>query len=207
MVNVAPLVLINVLDPAKHSAEMEEKTVQINSGVAVVEETGVLLSTLVVKNGEETLTAEEDYTAVYNADGTVSIVLIEGGKADGATNLTVSGKKVDASKVTAADIVGGVDAATGAETGLEVVRQVYPKLGMTPGILTAPRFSTNAAVSAALQAKTKEINGVFKCVCIADVDSGADGARKYADVKEQKERQALTDRTLTACGATARWAT
>ena len=173
VVNVAPLVLINVLDPAKHSAEMEEKTVQINSGVAVVEETGVLLSTLVVKNGEETLTAEEDYTAVYNADGTVSIVLIEGGKADGATNLTVSGKKVDASKVTAADIVGGVDAATGAETGLEVVRQVYPKLGMTPGILTAPRFSANAAVSAALQAKTKEINGVFKCVCIADVDSGA----------------------------------
>ena len=48
-------------------------------------------------------------------------------------------------------------------------------------------------MSAALQAKTKEINGVFKCVCIADVDSGADGARKYADVKEQKERQALTD--------------
>lgn len=46
----------------------------------------------------------------------MSIVLIEGGKADGATNLTVSGKKVDASKVTAADIVGGVDAATGAET-------------------------------------------------------------------------------------------
>ena len=171
VVNVAPLVLINVLDPAKHSAEMEEKTVQINSGMAVVEETGVLLSTLVVKNGEETLTAEEDYTAVYNADGTVSIVLIEGGKANGATNLTVSGK----------------------ETGLEVVRQVYPKLGMTPGILTAPRFSTNATVSAALQAKTKEINGVFKCVCIADVDSSADGARKYADVKEQKERQALTD--------------
>ena len=89
--------------------------------------------------------------------------------------------------------LGGVDAATGAETGLEVVRQVYPKLGMPPGILPAPRFSTNATVSAALQAKTKEINGVFKCVCIADVDSGADGARKYADVKEQKERQALTD--------------
>ena len=62
--------------------------------------------------------------------------------------------------MTAADIVGGVDAATGAETGLEVVRQVYPKLGMTPGILTAPRFSANATVSAALQAKTKEINGV-----------------------------------------------
>lgn len=193
VVNVAPLVLINVLDPAKHFEELAETTVQINSGVAVVEQTGVLLGEMTVKNGETELAAEEDYTAVYNADGTVSIVLIEGGKGDSATNLTVSGKKVAPGKVTAADIVGGVDAATGAESGLEVVRQVYPKLGMTPGILVAPRFSTNATVSAALQAKTKEINGVFKCVCIADVDSSDNGARKYADVKEQKEKQALTD--------------
>ena len=168
VVNVAPMVLINVLDPAKHSADLAETTVQINSGVAVVEEKGVLLAEMKVKNGETELAADVDYTAVYNADGTVSIVLIEGGAGDGATNLTVSGKKVDTKLVTAADIVGGVDAATGKETGLEVVRQVYPKLGLTPGILVAPRYSADATVSAALQAKTKEINGVFKCVCIAD---------------------------------------
>ena len=193
VVNTAPMVLINVLDPAKHVSELEARTVQINSGVAVLEEKGVLLGSLLVKSGETELRAEEDYTAAYNADGTLSIAILEGGAAEGATNLTISGSKVDPGKVTAADIVGGVDAATGAESGLEVVRQVYPKFGMTPGILTAPRFSADASVSAALQAKTKEINGVFKCVCIADVDSGADGARKYADVKEQKERQALTD--------------
>lgn len=193
VVNTAPMVLINVLNPAKHASVLEARTVQINSGVAVLEEKGVLLGSLLVKSGETELRAEEDYTAAYNADGTLSIAILEGGAADGATNLTISGSKVDPGKVTAADIVGGVDAATGAESGLEVVRQVYPKFGMTPGILTAPRFSADASVSAALQAKTKEINGVFKCVCIADVDSGADGARKYADVKEQKERQALTD--------------
>lgn len=193
VVNTAPMVLINVLNPAKHVSELETRTVQINSGVAVLEEKGVLLGSLLVKSGETELRAEEDYTAAYNADGTLSIAILEGGAADGATNLTISGSKVDPGKVTAADIVGGIDAETGAESGLEVVRQVYPKFGMTPGILTAPRFSADASVSAALQAKTKEINGVFKCVCIADVDSGADGARKYADVKEQKERQALTD--------------
>ena len=193
VVNTAPMVLINVLNPAKHASELEARTVQINSGVAVLEEKGVLLGSLLVKSGETELRAEEDYTAAYNADGTLSIAILEGGAADGATNLTISGSKVDPGKVTAADIVGGVDAATGAESGLEVVRQVYPKFGMTPGILTAPRFSADASVSAALQAKTKEINGIFKCVCIVDVDSGTDGARKYADVKEQKERQALTD--------------
>ena len=67
-----------------------------------------------------------------------------------ATSLTVTGNKIDPSKVTAADIVGGVDSSTGKETGLEVVRQVYPKLSMTPGILLAPRFSKDATVAAAL---------------------------------------------------------
>lgn len=193
VVNTAPLVLINVLDPKKHTKDMEETTVQVNDGVAVVEKKGVLLSAMKVKNGENDLTENMDYTAVYNSDGGVSIAIIAGGAGDGATRLTVSGKAVDASKVAATDIVGGVDAATGAETGMEVIRQVYPKLGMTPGILTAPRYSANAVVCAALQAKTKEINGVFKCVCVADVDSTAEGATKYTDVKEQKEKQALND--------------
>lgn len=193
VVGVAPLVMINVLDPAKHAADMAEATVKVEDGVAAVEQDGVLLSALVVMNGETKLEADVDYTASYNSDGTVSLVLLEGGKGEGAESLTVSGKVLDARTVTAVDIVGGVDVATGAETGLEVIRQVYPKLGLTPGILTAPRWSKEATVSAALQAKTKDINGVFKCVCMVDIDSSENGARKYADVKEQKERQAVTD--------------
>ena len=75
--------------------------------------------------------------------------------------------------------MGGVNAATGAETGLEVVRQVFPKLGMVPGILLAPRFSKDPMVCAALQAKCRKINGVFDAVCFVDIDSSASGARKY----------------------------
>ena len=89
--------------------------------------------------------------------------------------------------------VPGVDASTGKETGLEVVRQVYPKLSMTPGILLAPRFSADATVSAALQAKTKSINSVFGAVCIVDINSKTDGAVKYTDVKTKKEEQAVSD--------------
>lgn len=193
VVGTGPLVLVNVLDPDKHAADMTETTVQVNGGVAVLEETGVLVDKLVVKAGAETLTRDTDYAVSFNNDGTVSIVLIAGGDGENATTLTVTGKKLDSSKVTAADIVGGVDAATGKETGLEVVRQIYPKLAMTPGILLAPRFSMDATVAAALQAKTKEINGVFKAVCIVDVDSTSTGATKYTDVKQQKEKQAVSD--------------
>ncbi len=194
VMGVGPVVLINVLDPAKHTATMESTTVQINDGIAEIEKTGILLSKLVVKSGSTTLTADTDYTAMFNDDGTVSIAVISGGKADGVTNLTVSGTVIDPSKVTAADIVGNVNVSTGAESGIEVVRQVFPKLGKVPGILLAPRYSKDAQVAAALQAKCRKINGVFNAVCYIDIDSSSSGATKYTDVAEQKTRQAATSR-------------
>lgn len=193
VVGVAPLVLINVLDPAKHSTDLAETTVQVNDGVAVITETGILPDKLVVKSGDVALKKDTDYITAWGSDGSLNIVMVEGGAGSSATTLTIAGKKLDPSKVTAADIVGGVDIATGEETGLEVIRQVYPMYGLTPGILLAPRHSADAMVAAALQAKTKEINGVFKAACIVDVDSTKAGAVKYTDVKEQKERQSLTD--------------
>lgn len=192
----APIVVINVLDPAnkKHITALDETSVQVNDGVAEIDKVGILLEKLVVKKDDTTLTADVDYIASFNDDGTVSLALINGGAGDGATTLTVSGSILDASKVTADDIVGGVNAATGAETGLEVVRQVYPKLSKAPGILLAPRFSKNAQVCAALQAKCRKINGLFNAVCFIDLDCSADGAQKYTDVAEQKTKQTATSR-------------
>lgn len=196
VVGTAPIVVINVLDPKnkKHITALDETSVQVNDGVAEIDKVGILLEKLVVKKDTTTLTADVDYIAGFNDDGTVSLALINGGAGDGATTLTVSGSILDASKVTADDIVGGVNAATGAETGLEVVRQVYPKLSKAPGILLAPRFSKNAQVCAALQAKCRKINGLFNAVCFIDLDCSADGAQKYTDVAEQKTKQTATSR-------------
>lgn len=196
VVGTAPIAVINVLDPAnkKHITALDETSVQVNDGVAEIDKVGILLEKLVVKKDDTTLTADVDYIASFNDDGTVSLALINGGAGDGATTLTVSGSILDASKVTADDIVGGVNAATGAETGLEVVRQVYPKLSKAPGILLAPRFSKNAQVCAALQAKCRKINGLFNAVCFIDLDCSADGAQKYTDVAEQKTKQTATSR-------------
>lgn len=198
VVGTGPLVLINVLDPAKHTADIASTTVQVNAGVGVLDVQGAIAKSLTVKAGSTSLTYGTDYIVTFNDDGTANIVLVAGGAGASATTLTVTGKKLDPSKVTAADIVGGVNASTGEETGLEVIRQVYPKLSMTPGIIIAPRFSSEATVAAALQAKTHEINGVFGAVCIIDVNSGATGAKKYADVKQQKEKQAVTSSTAYA---------
>ena len=189
VVGTGPMVFINVLDPAKHSADIEETELEVVEGVAHLEATGAIPGTLKVLDGETELKKDEDYTTLFNEDGTLSIALI----GSAAATLKVSGKRLDPSLVTPDDIIGGVDVNTGKETGLEVIRQIYPKLAMTPGILLAPRFSANPNVSAALQAKTKDINGVFKAVTVIDIDSTAEGATKYTDVKEQKERQAVTD--------------
>lgn len=196
VVGTAPIVVINVLDPKnkKHITALDETSVQVNDGVAEIDKVGILLEKLVVKKDTTTLTADVDYIASFNDDGTVSLALIIGGAGDGATTLTVSGSILDASKVTADDIVGGVNAATGAETGLEVVRQVYPKLSKAPGILLSPRFSKNAQVCAALQAKCRKINGLFNAVCFIDLDCSADGAQKYTDVAGQKTKQTATSR-------------
>ena len=193
VVGTAPLVLINVLDPAKHTADIESTKVQVNSGVAALNVTGVLLNKLVVKKDATALKQDADYTATFSEDGTVNIVLAPGGAGDGATTLTVTGKKLDPSKVKNTDIIGSVDVATGKETGLEVLRQVRPLLSMTPGILLAPRYSADPTVAAALQAKTKEIEGVFKAVCVVDINSATGGATKYTDVKKQKEQQAVSN--------------
>ena len=90
VMGVAPVILINVLDPNKHKKDMAETTVQVNSGVATVEQKDILLDKLVVKSASTTLTAGTDYTAAFDDDGYVTIAIIPGGKAASATSLTVS---------------------------------------------------------------------------------------------------------------------
>ena len=201
VVGVGPIVLINVLDPSKasHKTAMTGGSVQVNNYVAVVEEKGLIIDAALTVSipGEggadpTVLTRGTDYVVTFNNDGTANLIMVSAA-AKAATTVTVAGNKVNPAGVTAADIVGSVDVATGAETGLEVIRQIYPKLSMTPGILIAPRFSENATVAAALQAKTKEINGVFKCVTVIDIDSTASGAKVYSEVKTKKEAQAVAD--------------
>ena len=186
VLNVAPIIMINVLDPVKHVKALSETTISVASGQAFFNEQGVLLDTLTIKNGDTTLEAGKDYTAAFDDGGNVVITMIAT-----AETLTVSGKAIDPSKVEADDIVGGYNVATGVETGLEVIRQVYPKFAMTPGLLVAPGWSHIPAIAAALQAKCTGINDVFTCECICDIDSTAEGATKHTDVKEKKEKTGL----------------
>lgn len=193
VINVAPIILINVLDPTKssHITKNAAEECEVEEGLVVYAKPYVLLNTLEVKNGEAVLIPDSDYTAVHDDDGNVVISLISNAAME-ATSLTVSGTSLKPEGVTAADIVGGIDVATGQETGLELVRHIYPKLGMVPGLLLAPGWSHNAVVAAALQAKTEGINGNFDCNTYLDIAADETGATVYTDVKAAKEAMGAT---------------
>ena len=80
-----------------------------------------------------------------------------------------------------------MDISSGKETGLELIRQIYPTLGMVPGLILAPGWSHTPTVAAALQAKTENINGNFNCSCLLDISADSDGAVVYTSVKGAKE--------------------
>jgi len=79
----------------------------------------------------------------------------------------------DPTAVTADDIIGTVDPNTLKKTGLQTVDDVYPRFGIVPTILIAPKFSQDPAVASALFSKASTINRHFKALAIffADADS------------------------------------
>lgn len=194
---VAPVIFCNVLDPAKHKTTQEETECELSGGQATLKVTGMLLDTVVVKAGD-TRISNENYITSFDNNGYVVVTLTAAGQTAVTTGtLKISGEKLDPAAVTATDIIGGYDSVTGKETGIELVRQVYPKFSMTPGLLLAPGWSHDASVATTLAAKCNEINGVFTCECLIDIST--ENARKYTDVGAEKENIACISKHDILC--------
>lgn len=192
VLNIAPIILINVLDPKKHKKANEEQTVNVEKMQATVKMVGILADTVEVKANEATLTAGTDYITTFDDDGYLVITLTAGGKGASAKTLTVNSTSIDPTAVTESDIIGGYNASTGAETGMELIRHIYPKFSMTPGLLLAPGWTQKPNVGIALAAKCEEINGVFTCECILDIDTAE--ATKYTDCNDWKNKNGYTNK-------------
>lgn len=191
LLGVAPVIFVNVLDPKVHKRDNEAATVKVENLQAVVEVPGILLDTVNVSvSGGDDLTVDTDYILGFNDDGHLVITLLASGTGAAATDLSVQSTSIDPTAVDADDIIGA--SATGEEKGLEVLRQVYPKTGMTPGLIIAPGWSQNPDVGIVLAAKCEEINGYFTCEGFVDIDSSEDGCTAYTDLKEAKEDAGIT---------------
>lgn len=208
--NVAPIILVNVLDPATHKTALTAETATVSDHQATFEALGIIKSSVVVKLNESSsdpLVLDTDYTLAFDADGHLVATVLEGGSAYSATTLHLaSGNVLDPTAVDYEDIIGVANGNT--ETGLQLIRQIYPMFGMTPGLLVAPGWSHYPSVAAAMQAKCTEINGCFTCECVLDictasgVNEGSTAvpfATTYADVLTAKNSLGATSPHAIAC--------
>ena len=189
---VAPVVFINVLDPEKHRKDNTAKEYGVVNGQAVLDDVkGVLRDTVKVKAGETLFEADTDYLLSFNTKEQLVITMISD-RASAVASVNVESVSVDPSKVTFDDIIGGFDVTTGKESGLEVLRQVYPKTGYTPAFLLAPGWSHIPEVGAVMMSKCECINGVFTTECLLDLDTSE--AKLYTDVRKVKEKSGYQDK-------------
>ena len=198
---VSPVVLINVLDPSVHRKSVDQTEFTVLKRKCTVQTFGIVPASVVVKTATDGTALEKgkDYVQSFDSDGYLTISLLAAGSAAGATKLFVSYDKLDPTAVDADDIIGGVSVDNESESGLALIRQIYPRLGVNAGLVVAPGWSHLPTVAAAMEAKCERINGCFTSDCVIDVDCSQTGARMRTDVQAKKEALGATSEHSILC--------
>lgn len=168
----SPVVFVNVLDPEKHKETVTPVQVALSAGIGMINDQGVLANTVKVTSTGQTsvdYALGTDYTLSYLTSGQLVLTVKPGGGLVGVTSVNVGYDKLDPSAVKSEDIIGGTDGVTGAVSGLEVLKQVFPRLGVVPGLIVAPGFSHDPIVGSVMTAKSRKINGNFNAQAITDL--------------------------------------
>lgn len=173
----SPAVLVNVFDPSTHKEE-------ISGGEYVATSGSINLGPDVIGADNYTLYYDDEGNARISATGTVNISRIV---------------KAKPSLVTGADIIGGVNARTGAKTGLELLNHIFTKFRVIPGLIGAPKYSELPEVAAVMRAKTENINGLFTCMSVVDIPSDSGGPEVYTDVPAWKQQHSYTSEHEVVC--------
>ena len=180
---VSPVIFINVLDANKHSKDVSESSYQVVSHQVILKDPGILKDTVKInalQGGEDKpLSENEDFIMDFDDSGNLVITLLSTGSAYGAEEVKASFKVIAPDMVKEEDLIGFYNVETGEETGMEVLRQIYPKYGLVPGVLLAPGWTVKPNIGAALQAKCEGISGIFRTMCLLDLDTKK--AKKYTD--------------------------
>lgn len=167
---VGPLVFINVLNPATHKASdagTVSKTPE-NGRVTIPAAQDIILDSVVVKSDNTTKIKGTDYAIAYNIEKkTITISELTAG-ALGTSALTITYNTVDASAVTAADVIGTSDG-LGLNTGVFAIKNVYQLTGYIPAYLAAPGFSSVPAVHAAMYQNSVKVNGHWDVYMFVDL--------------------------------------
>lgn len=173
---VAPVVFINVLNPAQHKKTVSSSAHAISNGIVKIAD-DVIVSSLDIKQSNSAV-SKEKYTVEWVDD---VLVIAFDDSITGTVNIGYD--RIDPTAVTAKDIAGAYSTASETRTGTELIKEIYPKFGVIPFILTAPGWSHENSVNSVLSAKTEEINGMFTAHAIVDIKPDKAAKWKVVEVK------------------------
>ena len=196
--NVAPVVIINVLDPATHKEAVSSTEVQLSNKTATIS-APVLLETLKVKKASagEPLVEGTDYEVAFDDNGALTLTVLADGQVESASSVWVEYDKLSPEKVKKTDIIGGISLEDGSQKGLEALNRVFPLFGLVPGMVLAPGWSQDPEVAAVMKAKASNINNHFKAIVLVDVPT--DNVKKYTDVSQWKNQNNYTGEDMAVC--------
>lgn len=186
---VAPIFIVNVLDPATHKTAVaaSEKTITDNQIKLPLEAIAASVTVTGKVVGTDFEVFYDDKNCVIEfitaATGTVQVAY----------------DAVDVTKVTKADIIGGYSIATHKTTGLELIDSVFPKYTTVPDLILCPNWSHDSEVAAVMAAKGENINGIFEADAILDVDTTTSGATYYTDVPAWKKTNNFMKKNELVC--------
>jgi hypothetical protein len=187
--NVKPVVYINVFNPDDHQTPVPPSAHGITNKQVILPDKNIIYKSLNVKDSAGTITyvLNTDYTAAYNRDGNLVLSIMSSGSiAPDATSLTIGYNVANPEGIDKADIIGGIDMATGKATGIECIEDVFLAYKVVPNILLCPGWSQDPEVASVMVAKMEAINGCFVGICVCDVDTEA--VKNPVDVPDWKEQ-------------------
>lgn len=194
---ISKAIFVNVLDKAKHKKTQSGEVYSFVKDKVELPHIGILKETVIVTANEVPAEVGVDYSLAFNEYGKLIITRIAEGSLLSEDELTIQYDYIDASMVTAEDIIGGIDAETGKKKGLEVIADIFPSLALIPTIILAPGYSHLTGVAQVMATKCKNINGVFHAVAIADIQD--DTLKVYNKVPEYKNSKSIIDADLITC--------
>lgn len=143
--------VVNVLDPARHRTLVADEPLTLDPNTLRAQTKQAGLISLTLKSGEELL-SEAD----YSVNLVTGEILLHRVKSD----LTASYAYADPTKVTEADIRGGIDTVTGKRSGFELMRAGFNLFGADAKILICPQFDTSATLASSLETLASQLNAI-----------------------------------------------
>ncbi|MBP2848756.1 phage tail sheath subtilisin-like domain-containing protein [Dickeya oryzae] len=147
------VLVINVLDPAVHKTHVENEPVTFDSNGSATLANPVVASLVLKKDaGSAPYVLDTDYTL----DQQTGVITRLNKAIDTAL---ASYDYADPTKVTAADIIGAVNAA-GNRTGMKLLHDTYNTYGFFAKILLAPVYCTQNSIRVELQALAEKLGAM-----------------------------------------------